>query len=72
MDTDFQTAVFQTWFSAMNSATNISKLNIKMVSKSVTDQFRGVTRKQEKVAGAGEKHTLDLLLQFSAHFFLKC
>jgi len=54
MDIYFQTAVFQTWFSAMNSATNISKLNIKMVSKSVTDQFRGVIHEQEKVTGAGK------------------
>ena len=70
MDIWFQTAVFQTRFSAMNSATNVSKLNIKMVSKSVTDQSTGVTREQEKVTGAGEKRTLDLLPRFSAHFFL--
>lgn len=56
MDIYFHTAVFQTWFSAMNSAINIFKLNIKIVSKSVTDQFRGVIHKQE-VAGAGKIHT---------------
>lgn len=54
MDIYFQTAVFQTRFSATNSTTNIFELNIKIVSKSVTDQFRGVIHEQEKVAGAGK------------------
>lgn len=40
-----------------------------MVSKSVTDQFRGVVWEQEKVASAGKEHRMDLLLWFSAHFF---
>lgn len=70
MNIYFQTTVFPAWFLAMKSVTNIFKLNIKMVSKSVTDQFRGVIQEQEKLTGAG-KHRLDLLLWFSAHFFLK-
>lgn len=36
----------------MNSAINIFKLNIKMISKYMTEQFLDVTQEQVKVAGA--------------------
>lgn len=55
----------------MNSAINIFKPHIKMISKYVTEQFLDVTQEQVKVAGAAKKCRLDLPLWFYAYFLLK-